>query len=229
MKRIFVFFTIFFVVVLWADAQKNTFKPELYIGAGGGYMFAKVDFQPKVSQVMKNGVVGGISAKYISEKYLGLLVEVNFAQRGWKESFDANSDYAYTRTLNYLEIPLMTHVYAGNKVRFIFNIGPQIGILLGSSSDMSQALKEYVDVQTASAEEGEPIPEQRYDEANKKFDYGIIAGTGLQFKTGIGDFDLEGRYYFGLGDVFNNTVSDYYSRSAHRVIEAKLTYSIKIF
>ena len=178
---------------------------------------------------MKNGVVGGISAKYISEKYLGLLVEVNFAQRGWKERFDANSDYAYTRTLNYLEIPFMTHVYAGNKVRFIFNIGPQIGILLGSSSDMSQALKEYVDAQTASAEEGEPIPEQRYDEANKKFDYGIIAGTGLQFKTGIGDFDLEGRYYFGLGDVFNNTVSDYYSRSAHRVIEAKLTYYIKIF
>ncbi|MDK2969758.1 MAG: hypothetical protein PWQ65_865, partial [Bacteroidota bacterium] len=83
--------------------------------------------------------------------------------------------------------------------------------------------------QTASAEEGEPIPEQIYDEANKKLDYGIIAGTGLQFKTGIGDFDLEGRYYFGLGDVFNNTVSDYYSRSAHRVIEAKLTYYIKIF
>jgi len=28
---------------------------------------------------------------------------------------------------------------------------------------MSQALKEYVDAQTASAEEGEPIPEQRYE------------------------------------------------------------------
>lgn len=218
------------MVVLWADAQKNTFKPELYIGAGGGYMFAKVDFQPKVSQVMKMEFRVAYRLNIYRKSYLGLLVEVNFAQRGWKESFDANSDYAfYTRTLNYLEIPLMTHVYAGNKVRFIFNIGPSNRHFAWQQLGYESGFERICGCTNGFSRRRGADLEQRYDEANKKFDYGIIAGTGLQFKTGIGDFDLEGRYYFGLGDVFNNTVSDYYSRSAHRVIEAKLTYSIKIF
>jgi len=69
-----------------------------------------------------------------------------------------------------------------------------------------------------------------FNEMNR-VDYGLIGGVGMELKTGIGDFNLEGRYYFGLGDVFNSRRSDnaYFSRSAHRLIEAKLTYYIRIF
>ena len=229
MKRYFFLLPVLFAVCLSVEAQKIKFKPEFYLGVGGGPVFSKVDFSPKVAQNYKNGYYGGISAKYISEKNLGLILELNYTQLGWAEAYADNPNYSYTRTLNYIEMPLMTHIYAGNKVRFILNIGPQFGFLLGSSADMSQALADYVATQKSAAGVGESIPEVRYDDADKKIDYGITAGTGLQFKTGIGDFDLEGRYYFGLGDVFNNTVSDYYSRSAHRVFEAKLTYYIKIF
>jgi hypothetical protein len=59
----------------------------------------------------------------------------------------------------------------------------------------------------------------------------LTGGAGIELKTGIGIFNLEGRYYFGLGDIFNNRRGDnaYFSRSAHRVISAKLTYYIQMW
>ena len=60
--------------------------------------------------------------------------------------------------------------------------------------------------------------------ADRKFDYGIAGGAGLEVRTGIGNFILEGRYYFGLNDFYNNTKRDYFGRSAHATIIGKLTY-----
>ena len=63
-------------------------------------------------------------------------------------------------------------------------------------------------------------------DALKKIDYGLTGGVGLELETGVGNLNLEGRYYFGLGDLFESRRS--LSRSAHRLIEAKLTYYIQI-
>lgn len=60
--------------------------------------------------------------------------------------------------------------------------------------------------------------------AENKFDYGIIGGGGLEARTGIGNFILEARYYFGLSDFYNSTKKDFFSRSAHSYIGGKLTY-----
>lgn len=211
-------------------AQKEIFKGEFYLGAGGGSLFSKVDFVPGVPLAFRQGFYGGVSAKYISEKYLGLIAEVNFTQRGWEEEFDPSSDFFYSRTLNYIEIPFMTHVYFGEKMRFIINAGPQISLLVGDNQEMSQALSDNLDERRA-ANPTARIGMQYEDMSKlKKVDYGIVAGMGIQLKTGIGDFDLEGRYYFGLGDIFTSRRSEnaYFSRSAFRVIEAKLTYYVRI-
>jgi hypothetical protein len=57
-----------------------------------------------------------------------------------------------------------------------------------------------------------------------KFDYGITAGLGCEFHTKLGHFMIDGRYYFGLSDVFNNGKKDLFARSAHGTIIAKVTY-----
>jgi hypothetical protein len=212
--------------------KKNPFKGELYLGAGAGGLFSKVDFVPGVPLAFKQGIHGGMSAKYISEKNLGLIMELNFAQRGWKEEFDPSTDFSYSRTLNYIEMPFMTHVYFGEKMRFVVNAGPQVSLLIGDSQKMSQALSDDVDARREAASPGVRIGMQykgMYEP--KRIDYGLIGGIGMEFKTGIGDFDLEGRYYFGLGDIFTSRRSEqaYFSRSAFRIIEAKLTYYIRIF
>ena len=210
------------------SAQKEEFKKELYVGFGGGALMSSVDFVPSILQKRNLGIHGGLSAKYISEKHLGLILELNYAQRGWKEDFEENPDFLYSRTLNYLEIPFMTHVYFGNKVRFVFNAGPQIGILLNHSSQMSDELMLHVN---QIQEQGNEKYGAQYNNDLKKFDYGIIGGAGFELNTGAGSFQLEGRYYFGLGDVFESRKSKdnfFFNRSAHRIIEAKLTYFFRL-
>lgn len=209
-------------------AQKEEFSRELYLGFGGGALMSSVDFMPSVLQKNNIGIHAGVSAKYITEKHLGLLLELNYAQRGWMEEFEDNPDFAYNRTLNYIEVPFMTHVYFGNKVRFVFNAGPQIGFLIGNSATMSDVLKQYVDDMKESTDIKVGV---QYGDKLKKFDYGLIGGGGLELKTPAGNFQLEGRYYFGLGDILENRKSKenyYYSRSANRIIEIKLSYYFKL-
>jgi hypothetical protein len=230
MKRYFSLLFLLFTLHLAAHAQKQTFKNELYVGAGGGAISAAIDFMPRITQQFNTGILGGIAVKYISEKYLGLVGEVNFAQRGWNEEFDPSTDFSYRRTLNYIEIPVMTHIYFGNKTRFIMNAGPQISILLSDSQEMSKALADDIAARQA-AEPDAPIGVQYGPSGQlKRLDYGLVGGVGMELKTAAGDFDLEGRYYFGLGDLFNNRRSEnaFFTRSAHRLFEAKLTYYLKI-
>mgnify|MGYP000918740134 FL=1 len=212
-------------------AQREIFKGELYLGVGGGSLFSKVDFVPSVPMAFKQGIYGGISAKYISEKHLGIVMEINYAQRGWEEEFESSSDFSYSRTLNYVDIPFMTHIYAGRKTRFIINIGPQISLLVGDNQKMSQALSDDLDERRAEDPEARIGMQYEGMYELKRVDYGLIGGIGMEFKTGIGDFDLEGRYYFGLGDIFTSRRSEnaYFSRSASRGIGVKLTYYMRMF
>ena len=69
---------------------------------------------------------------------------------------------------------------------------------------MSSALAAEVEARQA-VDPNAPIGVQYspFSELNR-FDYGIVGGVGMTLQTGIGNFDLEGRYYFGLGDVFES-------------------------
>ena len=229
MKRFLPIF-LFFLISVQLLAQKKEFEKELYVGVGGGALMSSVDFMPNVLQKQHLGIHGGISAKYITEKHLGLLFELNYAQRGWTEDFPAESGFSYTKTLNYLEIPFMTHVYFGKKVRFVINAGPQLGFLLGSSQNMNDALA--ADIAAKKQQNPDAPIGMQYSLEPRKFDYGLIGGIGMELKTGVGNIELEGRYYFGLGDVFESRKSKedfYFNRSAHRIIEAKLTYYYRIW
>ena len=72
------------------------------------------------------GYTGGVSVRYIEEKFFGLIAEINFTQCGWNETFEEDP-YTYTHTLNYVTIPFLTHFFFGNRVvRGFVNAGPQI-------------------------------------------------------------------------------------------------------
>lgn len=229
MKHFILALIISFISITSLYSQKKVFDNELYIGVGGGAYASSVDFVPSIPQNQKIDFFGGVSAKYITQNHLGLIIEANYSRRGWEEEYDSESDFSYSRTLNYLEVPFMTHIYFGDKARFIINVGPQISFLLNDKQSMSSALASDVEARQAIDPDA-PIGVQYspFSELNR-FDYGIVGGVGMTLQTGIGNFDLEGRYYFGLGDVFESRRSKnaYFGRSAHRLFEAKLTYYIK--
>lgn len=213
------------------NAQKKKFEPEWNIGVGFGPTFSSVDFQraeqtERLRTKNTQQYFGGISVKYISEKNLGFIAELNYSQQGWEQLFQDHPEYEHSHQLNYLEMPILTHIYFGNKVRFIINLGPKIGFLISDSEKMNDALLDYLGSGNYPPSE---VTYQYYHMADKKIDYGIMGGLGLEFKTGIGSFVLEGRYSFGLGDIYNNKKSDFFSRSANRVVSAKLTYYVKLF
>ncbi len=209
---------------------QNKFEPEWNIGVGFGPTFSSVDLLNErgtgVPTKSWQQFHGGIGIRYMSEKNLGILGELNYSQQGWQESFVDQPLFSHSHRLNYLEMPILTHIYFGNKIRFICNLGPKLGFLMSEKEDMSKELSDYLSSGNMSES---AITHQYYRDAEIKIDYGILAGMGVEVRTGIGNFSLEGRYYFGLGDMYNNKKADYFGRSANRVISARLTYYVKIF
>lgn len=212
-----------FSVPLHAQLQDE--RSNFAIGVNGGVNLSSVSFEPTLPQGTLVTPSFGITARYISEKYFkmicGLQAELNFSQRGWKESIEDESGDTYTRKMNYLEIPLLAHLAfgkdKGHGARFILNLGPQIGFLLSEKEIYSASWHP----------EMRPAGWEGYEygkSAEMKFDYGIVGGGGLEVRTGIGNFLLEARYYFGLSDFYHSTKKDPFSRSAHSYIAGRLTY-----
>lgn len=201
------------------QAQDKTFRQELAVGGSFGMNFSDVSFAPnKVNTKMMTGYNGGLTLRWNTEKNLGLQAELNFSQQGWDEQFD-DPQYTYIRTINYIEVPIFTHIYFGSKRFKVFvNLGPKVGYAFSESTE------ENLNGATPNREN-----EQHNMPIEKKFDWGLCGGPGIELRTGIGYFLLEGRYYYALGDIFNSRKEDYFSKSSSQIISAKLTYLIPIF
>ena len=73
------------------------------IGAKGGVSLSQTTFSPSVPQKFHSGLMAGIMFRYIEENHFGLIGEVNFEQRGWKENFE-EAPYSYSRDLWHISI-----------------------------------------------------------------------------------------------------------------------------
>lgn len=226
MNRIFTTITIL-IISLGAYAQVEEPRNMLEIGIAGGANFSSMDFQPTVRQKKIPGFNGGISMRYTSEKYFKMIcaaqLEINFTQRGWDEDFDDNTGNGYSRVLNYIEVPFLAHLAFGREpygLQFFINLGPQIGFMLGDSEKYKGEWNIESRPSATQSIYNKPI--------DHKFDYGILGGIGLELKTKAGNFFIEGRYYYGLGDIFKNSKTDDFGRSANTTISARLGYSIRI-
>jgi len=209
------------VLTVFVAGAQEPFKREFAIGFGGGATFSRIGFTPKVEQSFQPGLTGGVTVRWITNKNLGLTAEINFAQQGWKENIPASESgiqYRYSRTANYVELPFMTHIYAGsNRARFVFHIGPKIGYLISESTDENLGGAEP---NNQNIQHNMPI--------ENKLDWGVCGGPGIEIRTGIGMFVLEGRFYMALGNIYGNSKADYFPKSNGTTLSAKLTYLINI-
>ncbi|GAB6012872.1 porin family protein [Viscerimonas tarda] len=227
-----VFILALFVFLTSTINSQSEFVPEWNIGAGFGPTFSTVSFDPAVNTKNLNQFHGGVAVRYVSEKNLGVIAELNYSQQGWEGSFKEQPEFKHSHSLTYLEVPVMTHIYFGKKVRFFVNLGPKMQFLIGEKEEMSDELADYLANEEEIVFAGNAL--QRTGQYNKNvkylFDYGLTGGLGLELRSKIGNFALEGRYYAGFADLFDNhTGNSNFNRSANRVMSAKLTYYIKAF
>lgn len=161
---------------------------------------SRVFFHPGVKQKMHMGAVAGVTVRYIEENHFGIIGELNFEQRGWEENFE-EYPFSYTRTLNYLQIPVLAHIYFGSsRAHFFFNAGPEIGVMIGESTSSN------FDYSNPDKVEGFPLKDRQTAQytlkAGKKLDFGISAGIGGEFfLNSRNSLTIEGRFYYGLGNV----------------------------
>lgn len=226
------------LVAVSSFAQIGKHRNDLSIGVNGGYMMSNIGFTPKVNQKMLGGVTGGVSFRYVCEKYFSTIcsiqAEVNYAQTGWKEDIRNQEDQPvinpetgeaeeYSRTLNYIQIPVFAHLAWGKErqgLQFFFQAGPQVGFCISEKTkanyDLSAPNLTDRSNQT-TAQETMPV--------ENKFDYGIAAGLGIEYShKKMGHLQLEGRYYYGLGNIYGDSKKDYFGKSNINNIVVKLTY-----
>ncbi len=229
-------------VAAGAAAQIGKYRNDLSIGVNGGCVLSNVGFTPKVNQAFHGGITGGLSFRYVCEKYFSTIcavqAEVNYAQIGWKENIlDINDapvinsvtglPEEYSRTINYIQIPVFAHLGWGREEKgfqFFFQAGPQVGFCL------SESTKTNFNVEDANfADRVNHTVAQDTMAVENKFDYGIAAGLGLEYShPKVGHFQLEARYYYGLGNIYGDSKKDYFGKSNFGNIVVKLTYLFDI-
>ncbi len=229
MKRLALFLVIAFNIQLSTfnlKAQVGEYRSAFAIGVNGGCVFNRVSFDPTIKKSYHQGMTGGITLRYTSEKYFAMLcaiqAEVNYAQMGWTEVIETSSD-TYSRTVNYIQVPLLARLAYGKEEKGLMGylvLGPQLGFYLSDSDKRGGEWSE-----ATLALRPNHVVEQYSLPIQNHFEYGITGGLGLEVNTRkAGHFMIEGRYYFGLSNIFHDGKADPFGRSANGAIVAKATY-----
>ena len=209
--------TLILFILLCCSLQafnQDLFVPESYLGLKLGGNGSSVLFTPPVKQEMYFGFVGGVVYKYFGQRNLGIQLELNYLQAGWLEKLD--SPDSYSRRLNYLQLPFMTHINLGKKkTRVVINLGPYVSFLLSEKEQMKL--------------ETEDDAESYYEtEIDNSGDFGLSFGLGLLRHTSIGTIQLEGRLNQGLSSVYKSGFETTFEYSRNQIIEVALYYMFDI-
>lgn len=212
-------------------AQVGQYRSTLAVGVNGGCALNRVSFDPTVKKVYHQGFTGGLTMRYTSEKYFGMLcalqAEVNFTQMGWKEDIETSDD-TYSRTVSYIQVPLLARLGFGREEKGVMGyivLGPQVAFYV---SDKEKRGGEWSEATLALRPNH--VVEQYSLPIQNTFEYGITGGLGLEVNTRrAGHYMIEGRYYFGLSNIFHDGKSDPFGRSSNGAVIAKITYLFDIF
>ena len=207
-----------------SNAQTH-YAAQLSVGARAGMDISRNFFNPSVDQTFKPGAMAGLSFRYVEENHFGIIAELDWIERGWKESFE-DAPYLYERTLGYLEIPVLAHIYFGRRAKFYANIGPLIGLRISDSvkcnfdTHDTASLPDFPQWHTIT----------QYDEPVKqRIDYGICAGIGGEYSlTPRHSVTLECRFYYGLGNLFGSSRKDNFNASNSMALEFTLGYWLRV-
>lgn len=227
MRRLIITLLLVVATLPALEAQRR-YRPDFAIGGKAGATVSSMSFSPHVDQTWTPGFMAGFVARYIEQNHFGIIAELNVEQRGWKEKYEKGEPFSYRRIFTYIQLPLLTHIYFGNdRFRGFFNAGPEVGYMIGSS------ISANFDYANPGSVEGYPAGYRNSEQLNKKvenrFDYGISAGVGMEmiFRHRHSVL-IEGRFYYGLGNIFHASKKDYFSASRGMSIEVTAAYLFRL-
>lgn len=200
------------------QAQQDTIyveeidKPDEYdvehsFGFRAGYGVSTITFSPNRDTGYNPVFDAGLVYKRIGRAGLGIQLELNYANRGYSITddqieFAADTLYNFTN----IEIPFLAHGYVGRKNgRLFLNVGCFLSVRLNGNRTFEN--------QTSDVD---------FDRV-QMFGYGVLGGLGYGRKIGPGFLQLEGRYQYALGNLYEQVVLST-DLSQMQVITVNLAY-----
>jgi hypothetical protein len=134
--------------VINSEAQEKYKSETLQFGVKAGANYSNV-YNSKGEEFVadpKLGFAGGVFLSIPIGRYIGIQPEVLYSQRGFKANGRIlNNSYNFTRTSNYLDIPVL---FAVKPVEFISILaGPQVSFLLSQKDEFGSSVNSYVQEQ----------------------------------------------------------------------------------
>lgn len=215
--------TLFAAAVTTAAAQSH-YESRVYIGGHAGADFSRVMFTPSVPQGFNIGANAGLNFRYVEQKHFGFIVEANWVQRGWKEDFE-NLPYNYSRTVNFIQVPFLAHIYFGRRGKFFINAGPSVSFMVGESTSCNFDVNSVA----TNPDFNNRITYQQLQEVDQKVDYGIEAGIGGEFSINPrNSIYLDARFYYGLGNLLKSGRTEPIRGSNSMTISLSLGYWFRL-
>ncbi len=196
-KSIYIYILLIFGMS--AQAYSQDYSPRFLFGAKGGMLYSMVgtDVVLHTNFSLNSAPFGGIRLQYNDTEHTGLLLEVNYLQKGGvhffatpylegTENIDPSEIY-YNLNLDYLEIPVLTQLSVGKRhSKYRLNFGPHLAFLTGESlsfldATLSSGYKENID---------------------RKFEFGLNLGFAYAYTFPSGEIDIEVRYSQGLTNLY---------------------------
>jgi hypothetical protein len=233
-KFLGVFIALFLSLVFQAQAQK------FGIGVKGGLNFAtssgnstfglsSTSFSASALTSNFTGFNGGIYAIIPFGALMGLQVEANYMQQGYKATGSSANNLSIsfdeTRTLNYFQVPLLARLSFGTDLIKVWGNAGLYGAFLSNASLKSS-------VTAAGGITGNFSTtsfEQDVTKNIKGFDFGGVIGAGVGYGVGKGYITLDARYNYGFVEIHDSQISlsSLYNNTAsgqNRVITVSLGY-----
>ena len=243
MKKKVVLLIVAACVGLNAKAQIGEYRNEFAVGVNGGVSLSSVSFVPGVPQSKLMGKTMGLTLRYTGEKYFksicAVVAEVDYTQMGWQERIWDKYDHPvingetglaeeYARIVDYIQVPIFARLGWGrerNGFQAYFQAGPQFGYYLSERTEANFDLDHPNVADRVSLISRPDYSNMYHMPIENTLDYGIAAGLGVEFShRHLGHLMLEGRFYYGLGNIYGNSKRDYFAKSNYQTIIIKATY-----
>lgn len=211
---------------LWAQPKV---RREVDFGVKGGAAMSKYALYPKITQDQSVGATAGVAVRYIEEKYFGLQAEVLYTRRGMNDRYEDFPELQYEHYFHYLEVPVLAHIYfpMGKRNEIAVDLGPKVGYLI-ADKEVSN-LDGNADFENLKHKASHGYAHHGLA-PDRKFDYGIVARLGYEFRFGNKtSLQLHGGYYYGLGNLYKDTKADIFELSNVGVVEIGATFWIHHF
>ena len=187
------FFTGILLLSIFTATSVQAQTTGVHVGPTAGMTLSVLDGQLNRTASFKPGFVGGAAVRWRPSVRVAVQAELVYAQQGVSNKLDFGPYPGESKVkLNYLNLPILLKIYAGNVVNFQF--GPQFGLLLSgrrvgqsgyySGSSGSGYVTEDIDVKG------------RY-----KGDFALCGGVGVDLANG---FMASARINYGLSDIDND-------------------------